>query len=184
MKELKMKNILKNGIATAMISLTAFVSPAWAERAIRLNIPVRVEGDLSKVTDGIWLHCLAYVWDDSAYQAEWTAQISAPGVTFAPNADDGTFLTTFEFVPSELGADIHTRFEGVYAIDINCKLQRGAVIPAEQLKPGDLERTSRRDEKTGYPSEPAGPGSCGNIYATVLMPAYRMQLPPKLEACL
>ncbi|MBO9478192.1 hypothetical protein J7382_11660 [Shimia sp. R11_0] len=178
-----MQNILKNGATSALIGLTAFVSPAWAERAIRLSIPVRVDGDLSKVTDGIWLYCLSYVWDDSAYQAEWTAQISAPGATFAPNADDGTFLTTFEFVPSELGADIHTRFEGTYTIDINCKLQRGAVIPAEQLKPGDIERTSRSD-KSGYPSAPAGPGSCGNIFATVLMPDYRMQLPPKLEACL
>lgn len=179
-----MENILKNGVTSAIIGLTAFTTPAWAERAIRLNVPVRVEGDLSKVTDGIWLYCHAYVWADSTYQSDWTAQVSAPGATFAPNADDGTFLTTFEFVPSELGADIHARFEGVYAIDISCKLQRGAVIPAEQLKPGDIENTSRRDEKTGYPSAPAGPGSCGNIYATVLMPDYRMQLPPKLEACL
>ncbi|MCG7575115.1 hypothetical protein MHM39_16245 [Phaeobacter sp. CNT1-3] len=179
-----MKSILKNGVTSAIIGLTAFVAPALAERAIRLNIPVRVDGDLSKVTDGIWLYCITYVAEYSPYQIHWTAQISAPGAVFAPNADDGTFLTTFEFVPSDLGPNVNTVSGGVYSIDVNCKLQKGAVIPAEQLKAGDIKRTSRRDQTTGLPSAPAGPGSCGNIYASVLMPGYRMQHPPQLESCL
>lgn len=161
-----MKNNIRSSIASAIIGLTAFLSPAWAEpgasaeRAIRLNIPVRVEGDLSRVTDGIWLHCFGEVNQDYSYRTKWTAEITPPGATFAPNADDGTFIATFEFVPSDLGPDITTRFERAYTIVIVCNLQRGEFIPADQSTPEDIRRTERIDSY-GYPTSPAGPGSCG-----------------------
>lgn len=179
-----MQKIIHGWVASAVISVTAFAAPAWAEREIQLNIPVRVDGDLSKVTDGIWLYCHAYVsGDESVFNTSWSSQISAPGTTFAPNAPDGTFLTTITFVPSDLGENLDLYHEYGYFVDIHCNLQRGASIPREQLKAGDIERTSRRDA-SGYPTAPAGPGSCGALYISFKMPEHSMQRPPKLKSCL
>lgn len=141
---------------TSVVSLSLVLAVPIHSEGIpdfTLEVPVKINGDASQVTGGIWTKCTVLRTFKGALQIHQNYTFALPGEILTPNRKDGTHLATLPWtIPAYMQGEDEW---GTSPFDWYCELYQGAET--------ELHRTAAPFVKDGVPASPAGYGSCARI---------------------
>ncbi|WP_293577546.1 hypothetical protein [Phaeobacter sp.] len=141
----------RSALFFALFSVISVPAQAQSNADFILNIPVRIAGDATKVTDGIWIGCTVTRGSYAPLTQSYT--VALPGDVMQPTEPDGTHVARLPWtVPDYMKGAAVSQQNG---FNWFCTIYQGS--PQTDLS------LAKRFAENDRPIDPADYGSCTHI---------------------